>query len=76
MSAEEMVVLCDGRVPLDGHEHGGRGVVGLIEGRSSGETSVVGLPTGSVGDLFRTLWRVRQERIPVRAHASQEARAA
>lgn len=69
MAAEAMAVLCDGRVPLDGHEHGGRGVVGLIEGRSGGDALVGEIPIGSVGDLFRTLWRVRQERMPARIAA-------
>lgn len=63
---EGMTILCDGRVPMDGHEYGARNVVGLLEGRRVAESSsgMGVVPTGSIGDLFRALWRVRQQRFP------------
>lgn len=66
VAREEMTILCDGRVPMDGHEYGGRNVVGLLDGRRSAELSsgVGAMPFGSIGDLFRALWRVRQQRFP------------
>lgn len=63
---ESMMILCDGRVPMDGHEHVGRSIVGVYERDRSPEASV-GLQAdraGSFVELFRTLWRTRQERFP------------
>ncbi|MCW5768473.1 MAG: DUF115 domain-containing protein [Phycisphaeraceae bacterium] len=71
---KHMTILSDGRVPFDGHEHGARHVVGIVQ--TSRSTDTLGLTCASLTDLFRSLWRLRQEHLPTDAPSTRTLLAA